>query len=376
MKILLTGGGTGGHFYPLMAVAEALNNAADKEKIAKMNMIFMAEDPYDRDLLLKNGIKYKKVYSGKIRRYFSLLNVVDAIKIIPGILKAIVSMYFDFPDVVFSKGGHESVPVLFAARFLGIPVVIHESDMVPGKANKWASKFAKRIALSFSDSAKYFKDQSILAVTGNPIRKEFLIREEVGAKEFLKLENNLPTVFVIGGSQGAMAINETLLDVLPELVQEFQIIHQCGPKNFDDIKSRSDIVLNDSDYKTRYRLYGKLSLDAMRMGYGAADLVVSRAGSSSIFEIAVSGLPSIIIPLESSAQDHQRENAYAYAKTGAAAVIEQRNLTPHILKSEISRFLASSGERQKMTAAAKAFAKPNATETIAHEIIKVAISHK
>ena len=159
MKILLTGGGTGGHFYPLMAVAEALNSSADKEKIAKMEMVFMAEDPYDKDLLLKNGIKFKKVYSGKLRRYFSLLNIIDLLKIIPGILKAIISIYFDFPDVVFSKGGHESLPALFAARFLGIPVVIHESDTVPGKANKWASRFAKRIAISFPDSVKYFKDQ-------------------------------------------------------------------------------------------------------------------------------------------------------------------------------------------------------------------------
>ena len=376
MKILLTGGGTGGHFYPLMAVAEALNSSADKEKIAKMEMVFMAEDPYDKDLLLKNGIKFKKVYSGKLRRYFSLLNIIDLLKIIPGILKAIISIYFDFPDVVFSKGGHESLPALFAARFLGIPVVIHESDTVPGKANKWASRFAKRIAISFPDTVKYFKDQSLLAVTGNPIRKEFFIREKVGAREFLMLEASVPTVFIIGGSQGAMAINETVLDILPELVQNFQIIHQCGPNNLSDTKARTDIVLADSDYQSRYRLFGTLNLDAMRMAYGAADLVISRAGSSSIFEIAASGLPSIMVPLDGSAQDHQRENAYAYARGGAAVVIEQRNLAPHILKSEIERLLNNYKEREKMSEAAAKFAKPLAAETIAREIIKVAINHK
>ena len=376
MKILLTGGGTGGHFYPLMAVAEALNSSADKEKIAKMEMVFMAEDPYDKDLLLKNGIKFKKVYSGKLRRYFSLLNIIDLLKIIPGILKAIISIYFDFPDVVFSKGGHESLPALFAARFLGIPVVIHESDTVPGKANKWASRFAKRIAISFPDSVKYFKDQSLLAVTGNPIRKEFFIREKVGAREFLMLEASVPTVFIIGGSQGAMAINETVLDILPELVQNFQIIHQCGPNNLSDTKARTDIVLADSDYQSRYRLFGTLNLDAMRMAYGAADLVISRAGSSSIFEIAASGLPSIMVPLDGSAQDHQRVNAYAYARGGAAVVIEQRNLAPHILKSEIERLLNNYKEREKMSEAAAKFAKPLAAETIAREIIKVAINHK
>ena len=190
------------------------------------------------------------------------------------------------------------------------------------------------------------------------------------------LEASVPTVFIIGGSQGAMAINETVLDILPELVQNFQIIHQCGPNNLSDTKARTDIVLADSDYQSRYRLFGTLNLDAMRMAYGAADLVISRAGSSSIFEIAASGLPSIMVPLDGSAQDHQRENAYAYARGGAAVVIEQRNLAPHILKSEIERLLNNYKEREKMSEAAAKFAKPLAAETIAREIIKVAINHK
>ena len=375
MKILLTGGGTGGHFYPLMAVADTLNAVADQEKIANLELIYMAEHPYDRNILLQNGIKFKKIYSGKIRRYFSLLNIIDAVKLVPGILKSVLEMYFDFPDVVFSKGGSESFPPVLAARILGIPIIIHESDAAPGKANVWAGKFAKRIAVSFPGSAEYFSKGKV-AVVGNPIRKEFFIREVLGAKEYFKLENGVPVVFVFGGSQGSRNINDNLLDILPELLPDYQIIHQCGKNNYDECQGRADLILEISPVKSRYRLFSSLKFDEMRMAYGAADLVVSRAGSGSIFEIAASGLPSIIIPLTGSAQEHQRENAYAYAKSGAAVVIEERNLKPHILKSEISRLISNKEEMKNLAEAAKQFAKPDAAEKIAREIIRLAIEHK
>ena len=375
MKILLTGGGTGGHFYPLIAVAKALNAVADQEKIANLELIYMAEHPYDKNILLQNGIKFKKIYSGKIRRYFSFLNIIDAAKLIPGVLKSIFGMYFDFPDVVFSKGGYESFPPVLAARILGIPVMIHESDAIPGKANVWAGKFAKRIAVSFAGSAEYFPNGNV-AVAGNPIRKEFFIREILGAKEYFKLENGTPAVFVLGGSQGAKNINDNVLDILPELLPDYQIIHQCGENNYQECKGRADLILETSPFKSRYKLFPYLESGAMRMAYGAADLVVSRAGSGSIFEIAASGLPSIIIPLDGSAQEHQRENAYAYAKSGAAVVIEERNLKPHILKSEIDRLFAGKEEMANMSEAAKQFAKPDAAEKIAREIIRLAIEHK
>lgn len=375
MKILLTGGGTGGHFYPLIAVAYAINAVADQEKIANLELVYMAESPYDKNILLQNGIKFKKVYSGKIRRYFSFLNIVDAVKLIPGIIKSVFGMYFDFPDVVFSKGGSESFPPVLAARILGIPIIIHESDVIPGKANAWAGKFAKRIAVSFDGSVAYFPKGKV-AVVGNPIRKEFFIREVLGAKEYFKLESGTPIIFIFGGSQGAKNINDNVLDILPELLVDYQIIHQCGKNNYEECKGRADLILEKSSFKSRYRLFPFLESGAMRMAYGASDLAISRAGSGSIFEIAASGLPSIIIPLTGSAQEHQLENAYAYAKSGAAAVIEERNLKPHILKSEISRFIGDKEEMAKMAEAAKFFAKPDAAEKIAREIIRLAIEHK
>lgn len=375
MKILLTGGGSGGHFYPLMTVAGALNAVADQEKIAVMDITYMAEHSYDKNVLLQNGIKFKKIYTGKIRRYFSFINVIDAIKIIPGIIKSVIIMYFNFPDVVFSKGGHESFPPVLAARILGVPVIIHESDAIPGRSNIWAARFAKRVAVSFAESAKYFSRDKV-AFVGNPTRKEFFIRDTLGAKEFFKLEENIPVILVLGGSLGSQNINDNILDILPSLIEKYQIIHQCGKNNYESCVGRVGLILEKSPFKNKYKLFSSLNFDEMRMAYGAADLVVSRAGAGAIFEIAASGLPSIVIPLKGSAQEHQRENAYAYAKTGSAEVIEEENLKPNILKSEIDRLMNDKEEMKKMSESAKLFAKPNAAETIAREIIRLAIEHK
>lgn len=375
MKILLTGGGTGGHFYPLMAVARALNAVADQEKIAKLDLIYMAESPYDKNVLLQNGIKFKKTYSGKIRRYFSFLNILDMFKIIPGIIRSVFGMYFDFPDAVFSKGGSDSFPAVLAARILGIPIMIHESDTAPGKANLWTGRFAKRIAIAFAETADYFPKNKT-ALVGNPIRQEFFVRNTLGAREYFNIKNDVPVVFVFGGSQGAKNINDNLLDILPELVSVCQIIHQCGTYNYKETKGRAELILEKSAFKNRYHLYAYLEFDAMRMAYGSSDLVVSRAGSGSIFEIAASGLPSIVIPLTEAAQNHQRENAYAYAKSGAAIVIEESNLKPHLLKSEIERVLAAQELLKQMSEAAKRFSKIGAAEKIARELIKLAIEHK
>lgn len=375
MKILLTGGGTGGHFYPLIAVARALNAVADQEKITRMEIIYMAEHPYDRNLLLQNDIKFKKIYSGKVRRYFSLLNIIDAVKIIPGILKSIVGLYLDFPDVIFGKGGSESFPALVAARVLGIPVMIHESDAAPGKVNLWAGRFAKRIAISFVEAAEFFpKDKT--ALTGNPTRPELSVRNSLGAREYFNFDKSTPVIFVLGGSQGSKNINDNFLDILLDLLPSYQVIHQCGKNNYEEVRGRSEVILENSLYKDRYYLRPYLNFDAIRMAFGSADLIISRSGGGSIFEISASGLPSIVIPLTEAAQDHQRENAYSYAKNGSAVVVEESNLRPHILRSEIDRLFADKELLKKMAQSAKDFFRPDAAEKIARELINLAIEHK
>ncbi len=374
MRILFTGGGTGGHFYPIIAVAEAIKALAKEKRLLEPELFYMAPTPYNESILFEQSIVYKKVQAGKMRRYFSILNFFDLWRTAWGVVSAIYKVYRLYPDVIFGKGGYASFPVLMAGRILGIPVVIHESDSVPGRANLWAGKFAKRVAVSWADAAKYF-DPSKVAHTGNPVRKDIRERKTDGAREFLKIEEGTPVVLVLGGSQGAEAINEVVVEALPDLIKDFAVVHQTGKKNLTSSKTTADVILQNSPNKNRYIPKDYLNAIEMRMAAGAADVVVSRAGST-IFEIASWGVPSIIVPIRESNGDHQRANAFSYARAGACEVVEEQNLTANILTTEVRRILGNPEIREKLSQSAKNFDKPDAAKKVAEEILKIALSHE
>lgn len=384
MKILLTGGGTGGHFYPLIAVAREVVKIAREKHILEPELIFASDSFYDKKVLDEENIRFLKLPAGKIRRYFSLFNFINFFKTMFGVLFGIFKIYSEMPDVVFSKGGYASVPILLSARIFRIPLIIHESDVVPGKAHNFVKSYAKRVAVSFAQTAKYFPTFSV-ALTGNPVRNgvsggSLEESREAFNLEFVKDEKGANKIFpevilIIGGSQGAQKINEIILAVLPELVKNYQIIHQCGVKNFEETKNISGVVLKDSEYKNRHHFFSFLNEFDYRDAGFAADLVISRASAGAIFEIAEWGKPSILIPITNSAQNHQRENAWEYAKTGAAEVIEEDNLAPHIFLSEIKNIMENLEKREKMKNAAREFAKPDAARKIAEEIINLALEH-
>lgn len=376
MKIMFTGGGSGGHFYPIVAVARALQEQSRALKLLEPELYFAAPSPYDKKILFDTNITYLSVSSGKMRRYFSVLNFFDFFKTGWGIIKALWRVLLIFPDVIFGKGGYGSFPVLFAAKIFRIPVIIHESDSVPGRVNSWAKKFAKKVAISFPEAASHFEESKI-ALTGNPVRHELLTPQSKGAAEFLKLESKTPTLFVIGGSQGAQMINDTIIEALPRLLKSYQIIHQTGAKNIDLVQKEAELVLQGipEELRGRYHAFGFLDVLALRMAAGAADVVVSRAGST-IFEIAVWGKPSVIIPITDSHGDHQRKNAFSYARSGACVVIEEENLTPHLLTSEVERLIEHSDIRDEMSKKAREFSKPEAATKIAREILDLALEHE
>jgi len=373
MRILFTGGGTGGHFYPIIAVAEELDQLIKEKHLLEPELFYLAPEPYNPGLLYEHRIEFKPISAGKLRRYFSLNNFFDLFKTGWGILKSMVLMYQLYPDVVFGKGGYASFPVLVAAKLLRIPVVIHESDTSPGKVNAWAGKFAKSVAVSYPEAAKYFNAEVVH--TGNPIRKDIALPIVEGAREFLKLEKDVPVVLILGGSQGAENINEIVLEALPELVEKYAIIHQTGKRNILQSKETSEAVLFKSGFKDRYKPYDYLDTLAMRMAAGVASVVISRAGST-IFEIAAWGTPSIIVPIPESVSHDQRDNAFAYARAGACVVIEEENLTAHILKSEIDRIVDNKEVYEKMRTSALAFYKPTAARKIAEEILQIALGHE
>jgi UDP-N-acetylglucosamine--N-acetylmuramyl-(pentapeptide) pyrophosphoryl-undecaprenol N-acetylglucosamine transferase len=374
MKILFSGGGTGGHFYPIIAVAEAVREEAKERKILMPEMWFMAPTKYNPRALFDNDLTFVQVPAGKMRRYFSILNFTDMFKTVYGVMAAFFAMFDIYPDVVFGKGGYASFPGLLAARILRIPVVIHESDNHPGRVNAWAAKFAKKIAVSYPEAAKYFPKDKV-AYTGNPIRKEIMIPLSNGAIDYLKLEEKIPVIFIIGGSQGSEFINNIIIDAAPELIKHFQIIHQTGKGNFKEVSETMAFILKDHPNVSRYKPFDYLDDLAMRMSAGVASVVVSRGGSS-IFEIAAWKLPSIIVPLNPEISHDQTENAFSYARSGACTVIEEKNLTSHILIAEIERIINNPAIQEKMKIGAQSFARLDSAREIARVVLEIALEHE
>lgn len=377
MKIVLTGGGSGGHFYPLIAVAEQIRAQAAERKLIEPELIYIGPDPFDAQALIEQNIAYIHTPAGKVRRYFSLLNIFDFFKNLVGIIGATTQLFSIYPDVVFSKGGYASFPTLFAARILRIPVIIHESDAHPGRTNLWSSSFARAIGIAHPDAAEAFpaKVRSKIALVGNPIRRDIESVAPSGGHEFLKLTDEVPTVLILGGSLGAQAINNVVLDALPILLEKYNVVHQTGSANLKEVQGLAHVRIRDGRFEERYRAYGLLNALALRMTAGISSLIVARAGSGTIFEIASWGLPSILVPIPEDVSHDQTRNAFSYARSGAAVVMEQRNLTPNLLIAEIDRIVGDSAVMSQMGIAAKSFARPEASAKIAHVIIETALEH-
>lgn len=371
LRVLLTGGGTGGHIYPLVSVAEELQNIGAEHGVA-IEMYYVGAPGQFEPILREQGMQIYSVLSSKLRRYISPLNIVDAPKFLVSIFQALFHVFLIMPDVLFSKGGPGSLPVVLASRFYRIPILIHESDTVPGRANLWAARFAKRIGISFLSSQEYFGDRNT-ALVGNPIRT-FLLKDRDNqefSKRYFGFAPDEPLLLVLGGSQGSMRVNEFILNSLELLLRDFQILHQVGVKNFDEFKREAEFIMKDfhPEERSRYRPVAYFKED-IKEALTAADAIVSRAGAGSIFEIAAFGKPSILIPLSEGAD--QRANAYEYAKTGAAVVIEEQNLLPNIFVSQLKKIFNAPHKISAMSEAASQFARPDAARLIAEGLIELA----
>jgi UDP-N-acetylglucosamine--N-acetylmuramyl-(pentapeptide) pyrophosphoryl-undecaprenol N-acetylglucosamine transferase len=375
MKIVFTGGGTGGHFYPIIAVVQKVNQLIDHEHVVGAELYYFSDNPYDKEILVENRLLYEEIKCGKMRTYFSFQNFSDLFITFFGIINAIYKLFTIYPDVVFGKGGYASFPTIFAARILRIPVIIHESDSAPGRVNKWAGHFAKKVAVSFEQAAEYFSKKNV-AWTGQPIRAEIAHKADKNeAFKYFKLEENIPVIVILGGSQGAELINNVVLDALPRLIKNYQIIHQTGIKKFKTVSGQAEVILAENTYGTKYLPFAFLNSLQMKMAAGVATIIVSRAGST-LFEIASWGVPSILVPFKNSNADHSRKNAYNYARAGACSVVEEANMTANILSSEIERIHNDKTGYEQMVQNAKAFGKVGAAEKIAKAIMDIALSHE
>jgi len=371
VKILFTGGGTAGHILPIIAVTRELRRIYPE---GNFRFFYIGpKDEFLKTLLSQEGIQVKGIFTGKIRRYFGFKeffqNIVDVLFKIPiGFWQALFYIIFLNPDLIFSKGGHGSFSSVLSGWILQVPIFLHESDIVPGLTNRLLNRFALEIFVSFPvQKTGHFPLKKVIHV-GNPIRKEILDGSKEKAKEVFNLSGEKSVILILGGSQGAQRINDKILENLPDLLINFEIIHQCGEQNYERVKTESSVMVGGMLIKY-YHLFPFLKEEELKYAYAAADFIVSRAGSGSIFEIAALGKPSILIPLPESAQNHQIKNAYSYAENGAALVMEEANFMPHFFLEKLKHLFSNPEEMEKMQKAAKGFAKPLAAKIIAEYIV-------
>ena len=367
MRIVLTGGGTGGHLYPLVAVAEKI-----KQKLGpEVEFLYMGSGAeMEKKIMAEEGITAKHVLSGKMRRYFSLMNLVDVFKLPLGFIQSLAILLWYMPDAIFSKGGYVAVPVVLAAWCYRIPVMMHESDSIPGISNQFLAKFASRIAVAYPSAEQYFPKEKT-ALVGNPIRHQVtegnakMLRQELNFTESKKI------ILVLGGSQGSEIINDAILHILPKLLFSYQIIHQTGEKNYKRVLEEAALQ-GIKVGREGYAVFGFMNANKLRDAFALCDLVVSRAGATFITEIAANGKPSILIPLDGSANEHQRMNAYEIAQVGGALVLEETNLGEHMLGQKIDDILSNNELMEGMSREIKKFYHAEAAEIIANGTIELA----
>ncbi len=369
ITVLLTGGGTGGHIYPLLAVGDWLRGFGEGE----VRVAFAGWAPAFRKEFEDRYLSAYPVLPSKIRRYFSFKNLLDIPVFVISFLQALLWVWIVMPDVVFSKGGPSAFVVIIAARFYKIPVIVHESDAAASVTNRISAKFAERVGVSFDAAAKEFPNGKVF-FSGNPIRPELMQDwiDSFSAKSYFKLNPELPLLFVAGGSQGSLRINNFILDNLSEILPHVQILHQTGKEHYKDTLKLSEITLRGAsdEIKKKYLVREYLNAKEMKIALCAADVVLARSGSF-VHELALFGKASILIPLAESANDHQRINAYEYAKSGAALVIEEENFSSHVFLNEVQKLLDPK-RAETMTQAARSFVHLEATETVGKEILRIA----
>lgn len=364
VSIAFTGGGTAGHILPGLAVVEALKDhyaqnrvGTDHEKVA----IFWicSKSALEQNLLEKHSTPFKPILSGKLRRYFSLKNLLDIFFIIGGTLQSLSILWREKPAILFSKGGFVSLPPVVAAWFLRIPIIIHESDFDPGLTTLITAKFAKRILIPFMESSSFYPDscRKKLVVTGNPVRNSMKNGDKEKGLSFCRAPRGMPVIFVAGGSQGAVQINKILENCIQELCDKFVVIHQTGSNwtfEFEHENYRS------FEYIDEY--YADIA--------AAADLVISRAGAGAVWEFSLLSKPMILIPLglESSRGDQIR-NAEFFEKNNAAIVLNGKKVNTENLKNAILSIIENDNLHKKLVNNAALLCVNNAEKLVADAII-------
>ncbi len=366
-KIIITGGGTGGHIFPLLAIIRELKKIISQDFL---EICFIGpKNNITEKYIKEEGIVTRYIFTGKIRRYKEgfFQNILDVLFKIPlGVIQSFFHIYFYSPDLILSKGGHGSLPAVLVGSFFRVPIIIHESDSVVGKTNKYLQRFAGEIFTSFPDTLGV--DKRKMMVVGNPIRESILMGTKEEAKKRFNLLDDKPLLVFLGGSQGSIRINELFLSMSTNILKNFEVVHQCGEDNYKQVFAETNAIITDDLMKKRYHPVSFLNEEDLKSLYASADLIISRAGSGSIFEIAGSGRASFLIPLSESAQNHQVQNAYQYSSTKSAVVFEEENLSSHFFLGKLNEIFSPIEQIKMMEENARNFARPRAGHIVASYI--------
>ncbi|MFA7662528.1 MAG: UDP-N-acetylglucosamine--N-acetylmuramyl-(pentapeptide) pyrophosphoryl-undecaprenol N-acetylglucosamine transferase [Patescibacteria group bacterium] len=351
MRIIFSGGGTLGPVMPLLSVIAELK----KRNLQNEFLWVGTYGGVEKKVVEEHEIKFKPIVSAKLRRYFSFKNLIVPFQLLIGFYQSVMTILKFNPEAIISAGGYNSVPLVWAASTFKIPVLIHQQDVLPGLANKLMAPFAKKITVTFEQSLKDF-DQTKTVLTGNPIRTELYAGDRMEGLHYFDLEDNLPTVLFIGGGTGAAVLNAMIIGAVPQLTRFCQIIHSLG-----EGKNPNSEVFNE-----RYHGYEFIG-EHMAEAFAVADLVVSRAGLSSLSELASLGKAAIIIPMPDS---HQEDNAQYFYHKDAALVLDQNNLKIEDLVYMVKKML-NKNENKKYIENIKKIMPANAVIKIADEIEKI-----
>lgn len=334
--IVLTGGGTAGHVTPNIAMIPVLREAG--YKISYIG----SYDGIEKKLIEELNIPYYGISSGKLRRYFDVKNFTDPFRVLKGFHEAKKLMKQLKPDIVFSKGGFVTVPVVIAAKKCKVPAIIHESDMTPGLANKLCIPSAVKVCCNFPETVKNLPQEKAV-LTGTPIRKELLSGDKEAGRRFCGFTSDKPVLMVIGGSLGAASVNNHIRSILPELLKEFQVVHLCG-------NDKTDESLTGTEGYVQYE-YIKNELADL---FALSDIVISRAGANAICEISALHKPNLLIPLSANAsRGDQILNARSFERQGFSMVLEEEEITDQKLLDSIRSLYSNRHSYEETMASGK-----------------------
>lgn len=369
LRVVITGGGTGGHISPALAVAAELRSRGPVD----LHWIG-SHAGFERDAAIEHDIPFYAVRTGKLRRYLSLETAVDTLRVPAGVFEARRLLKRIRPDVIFSTGGFVSTPTVMAGRMLDIPVLTHEQTASLGLATRINARFCDVVALSFpGNSTVKTRRNARVVVTGNPVRPTVTNGSRDSLRTLYDVPDSLPIVYVTGGAQGAQALNKVVESALHELIQDAVVIHQCGPQ------------AGNGDYKRLVELRERLApgvqtryFPVERVGgelahvYAAASLVIGRAGAGTVAELATLGIPSILVPLPGA--EEQLRNARILADAGGAIIIQQSHLTPEHLTETVRNIISDATRVADMREAARSVAATDSATRLADELVQLAFN--